>query len=108
MKNTVTMKKWEQIQHVIEETKDADLNRILIVSLKDWNPAVLSPKRKELLMLIREKDIRSESELARSLGRKRPNVVADLKLLEHYGLIKRTRVGKNTISTVEKTQIMIV
>jgi predicted transcriptional regulator len=108
MKEKSTKLSWKQIQEVIEETKGSDFNRILIVSLKDWNPSVLSPRRKELLLLIKEKKVRSESELARMVGRKRPNIVADLKLLEHYGLIKRTRIGKNTVSTVEKTQIMIV
>jgi len=101
-------KKWKRILQVIEETKDSEFKRTLIVSLEDWNPSILSPRRKELLIHIKEGKAMSETELAKLVGRKRPNVVADLKLLQHYGLIRLERVGRKTVPCIEKTQIIIV
>ena len=99
--------KWDGILGVIKRTKDLDVDRILIVPLEEWNPSVLSRERKRLFMTIRKRNIRSEDELARILKRKRPNVVKDLKLLEHYGLIKRERVGKRVVPKIAKTEIII-
>jgi predicted transcriptional regulator len=45
-------------------------------------------------------------ELAKLLKRKRPNVVKDLQLLEHYGLIKTTRKGNKVIP--EKVESLII
>jgi predicted transcriptional regulator len=92
----------------MEMTKDSDFKSFLIVPLEDWNPYLLSPKRKELLEIIRKRKISSETQLAKIVQRKRPNVVADLKLLEHYGLIKLERDGNKMIPKPEKTQIIII
>lgn len=100
--------KWEKIEKIMEMTKDSDYKRFLIVPLEDWNPYLLSPKRKELLKIIRKKKIGSETQLAKIVHRKRPNVVADLKLLEHYGLVKLERNGNKIIPKPEKTQIIII
>lgn len=83
------------------------MERILIVSLEDWNPSILSEKRKKLILMLRKGDVKSETDLARRLGRKRPNVVSDLNLLEHYGLIERTKQGQRVIPRVVKSQIVI-
>jgi predicted transcriptional regulator len=100
-------RKWNEILKIIEGTKDSNLDNTLIVSLEQWNPSILSKKRKELLLAIKNHDIKSEEELARILKRKRPNVVNDLKLLEHYGLLKRVRVGRRVVPRIEKTEIII-
>ncbi len=98
---------WKKILKSIESTKDTNLEKTLIVPLEQWNPSILSKKRKELLIAIKNHNVRSEDELARIVGRKRPNVVNDLKLLEHYGLLKRVRVGKRVVPKLEKTEIII-
>jgi predicted transcriptional regulator len=59
------------------------------------------------LITIRKRNIKSEYELAKILKRKRPNVVKDLKLLEHYGLLTRERVGKRVVPKIAKTEIII-
>jgi predicted transcriptional regulator len=100
-------RKWNNILEIIESTKGANLDKTLVVPLEQWNPSILSRKRKELLLAIKNHDIKSEEELAKIVGRKRPNVVNDLKLLEHYGLLKRVRVGKRVIPKIEKTDIII-
>ena len=107
MKESELRERWKDIQRMIESTKDSDLDRTLIVPLADWNPSILSNKRKRMLLMIKEREIESETHLARLLGRKRPNVVADLKLLEHYGLIERIKQGRRTIPIARKTQIII-
>ena len=100
-------RKWNNILKIIESTKDTNLDKTLIVPLEQWNPSILSEKRKELLIAIRNHNVKSEEELARVVKRKRPNVVNDLKLLEHYGLLKRVRVGKRVVPKIEKTEIII-
>ena len=98
---------WKKILETIESTKDTNLEKTLIVPLEQWNPSILSRKRKELLIAIRNHEVKSEEDLARIVKRKRPNVVNDLKLLEHYGLLKRVRVGKRVVPKLEKTEIII-
>jgi predicted transcriptional regulator len=100
-------RKWNNILEIIENTKGANLDKTLVVPLEQWNPSILSQKRKELLIAIKNHDVKSEDELAKIIKRKRPNVVKDLKLLEHYGLLKRVRVGKRVIPKIEKTDIII-
>ena len=100
-------RKWNNIIEIIESTKGTNLDKTLVVPLEQWNPSILSRKRKELLIAIKNHDIKSEEELARIVKRKRPNVVNDLKLLEHYGLLKRVRVGRRVIPKIEKTDIII-
>ena len=98
---------WKNILKTIDSSKDTDLKKTLIVPLEQWNPSILSTKRKKLLIAIKNHDVKSEDDLARIVKRKRPNVVNDLKLLEHYGLLKRVRVGKRVIPKLEKTEIII-
>ena len=98
---------WKNILKTIDNSKDTNLSKTLIVPLEQWNPSILSTKRKELLIAIKNHDVKSEDDLARIVKRKRPNVVNDLKLLEHYGLLKRVRVGKRVVPKLEKTEIII-
>jgi predicted transcriptional regulator len=91
-------KKWAEVTRIMEETKDSK-DEILIVPLKDWNPTVLSPKRKELLITIKKKLPESETELAKYVHRRRENVLNDLKLLAHYGLVSLKR-NKNKVKPI--------
>ncbi len=107
MKEDDLKEKWGKIKNIIESTRDSDFERILVVPLEEWNPSILSEKRKRLLLRLKAGKIESESDLARQLGRKRPNVMVDLKLLEHYGLIERIKHGRRTVPRVVKNQIVI-
>ncbi len=100
-------KNWKKILETIESTKNTNLEKTLIVPLEQWNPSILSRRRKELLIAIKNHKVKSEDDLAKIVNRKRPNVVNDLKLLEHYGLLKRVRVGKRVIPKLDKTEIII-
>jgi predicted transcriptional regulator len=98
---------WKKILETIESTKETNFDKTLIVPLEQWNPSILSRKRKELIIAIKNHNVKSEDDLAKIVGRKRPNVVNDLKLLEHYGLLKRVRIGKRVVPKLEKTEIII-
>ena len=101
-----TDKKWKKIEQIIKDTKELNVENIIIVPMEDWNPSVLTKKRQEILKVLKTKKIKSEMELAKVLKRKRPNVVKDLQLLEHYGLIKTTRKGNKVVP--EKVESMII
>jgi predicted transcriptional regulator len=88
---------WKKILQIMEKTKDLDVENVLIVPLEDWNPTILSKKRREILKVLRSRNVKSEQELANIVNRKRPNVLKDLKLLEHYGLIKMIRQGNRVV-----------
>lgn len=74
--------------------------------MEDWNPSVLTRKRQEILSALKTNKFNSEMELAIALKRKRPNVVKDLQLLEHYGLIKTTRKGNRVIPKIVESMII--
>lgn len=99
-------KKWKRIEQIILESKELDVENIIIVPMEDWNPSVLTRKRQEILSALKTRKFNSEMELAKALKRKRPNVVKDLQLLEHYGLIKTTRKGNRVMP--EKVESMII
>jgi len=101
-----TSTKWKRIEQIIRESKELDVENIIIVPMEDWNPSVLTRKRQEILSALKNGKFKSEMELAKALKRKRPNVVKDLQLLEHYGLIKTTRKGNRVIP--EKVESMII
>ncbi|MBI5636698.1 MAG: hypothetical protein HZA03_01875 [Nitrospinae bacterium] len=54
----------------------------------------LTPKRLELLHLIREKQPKSLQELSRFSGRNMKNVMTDVSLLENLGLVEMHRAKK--------------
>jgi len=102
-----TMKNWDAIIKEMKKKRTGTEN-VLIVELKDFNPTILSEKRKELLNVIKTKKIKSETQLAQLVKRQRENVVADLKLLEHYGLIERKRIGNKVVPKDINTNIVIL
>jgi len=101
-------KRWKKIIEIMKKTKDLDVDSILIVPKEKWNPSILSKKRTELLIVIENKKPKSETELAKLVKRKRENVVSDLRVLEHYGLVNIKREGKKRVPYLKKTEIMIV
>ena len=60
-------KKWKKIGEIMKNTKELDVENILIVPMEDWNPSVLSPKRKEIIKILKSREVSSEMELAKLL-----------------------------------------
>ena len=90
-------KKWIRMGEILKNTKEFEVKNVLIVPMEDWNPSILSKKRKEILNVLKSKRVNSEMELASVLNRKRPNVLKDLKMLEHYGLVRMVKKGNRMI-----------
>ena len=40
-------RKWNNIIEIIESTKGTNLDKTLVVPLEQWNPSILSRKRKD-------------------------------------------------------------
>ena len=99
-------KKWKKIEQIMKDTKELDMENIIIVPMEDWNPSVLSPKRKEIIKVLKARKVSSEMELAKILKRKRPNVLKDLRLLEHYGLVRAVRKGNRVVPENVKSMII--
>ena len=99
-------KKWKKIGEIMKNTKELDVENILIVPMEDWNPSVLSPKRKEIIKVLKSRKVKSEMELAKILKRERPNVLKDLRLLEHYGLVRAIRKGNKVVPQNVKSMII--
>lgn len=99
-------KKWKKIGEIMKNTKELDVENIIIVPMEEWNPSVLSPKRKEIIKVLKAKRVTSEMELAKILKRKRPNVLKDLRLLEHYGLVRTVRNGNRVVPQNVKSMII--
>jgi predicted transcriptional regulator len=74
----------------------------------NWNPTVLTTARNNLLTVIEEKKPTSITELAKYLNRKRENVYSDLKILEHYGLVKLEKDGNNTVPSRTAYEIRLI
>ncbi|MDO8624930.1 MAG: hypothetical protein Q7R47_02520 [Candidatus Diapherotrites archaeon] len=62
---------------------------------------VLSDERVRLLQALKTKRPKSLYELAGMLGRKYPNVFADIKLLRDLGLVSLKTIGRRTVATVK-------
>ena len=82
---------------IIKNTKEFEVENVIIVPMEDWNPSILSKKRKEILNVLKSERVHSEMELAKVLNRKRPNVLKDLKMLEHYGLVRMEKQGNRVV-----------
>ena len=99
-------KKWKKIGEIMKNTKELDVENILIVPMEDWNPSILSTKRKEIIKVLKSRKVSSEMELAKILKRERPNVLKDLRLLEHYGLVRTVRKGNKVVPQNVKSMII--
>ena len=98
--------KWIKIGEIMKNSKELDVENILIVPMEDWNPSILSTKRKEIIKVLKARKVKSEMELAKILKRERPNVLKDLRLLEHYGLIRTIRKGNKVVPQNIKSMII--
>ncbi len=75
-------------------------------SLSDLNKA-LTPRRLQLISVIRESKPGSVKELASIAGRDVRNVYRDLKLLEGMGFVKLRKEGKEVKPVVDYDEIVI-
>ena len=88
------LEEFVQAGEAIEHGKKVKSEKgVYFASLSGFRKA-LSPKRLELLHLIKEKRPRSLQELSRISGRNMKNVITDVALLENLGLIDLHRAKK--------------
>lgn len=91
--------------------KDPDLvpDRVSIISLsQESKDRILTDKRRALLKTLKENgDIKSITELAEKVGRRRDAVSRDLKFLANYGFIDLERNGKRKVPKVIKDMIVL-
>jgi len=69
-------------------------NKHTLVLTSDLFAKIFSPKRIDLLMTLAKKESHNVTELAKKLGRKFEVVYRDLKLFEHFGLVKLVKEDK--------------
>ena len=81
----------------------------LVLSLDDigkWDK-IFTKKRMEIVRELKKKNPKSETQLANALKRKRENVIYDLKILEHFNIIKRKKEGRRTVIQLNRSLAVI-
>jgi len=73
------------------------VNKKTIILTPELFAKIFSPKRLNLLMTLAKKEEYNITELAKKLERKFEVVYRDLKLFEHFGLVKLIRENKSII-----------
>lgn len=90
------------------EKPELSPSRVLVINLsKSTLEKILTPSRMELIREIREKNPKSVSELAKFVKRSIEAVSRDLNILENYGLLTLTQMGKIKKPEIEKDILMI-
>ncbi len=96
----------ETYMKAVKGKKDKERDTIGVSDFKELK-TLLSPKRLELLKVIKEQEPASIKELAQLVGRNVRNVHRDLVLLEAVGLVKLNRKGKEVKPVVDYDEIVI-
>ncbi len=95
-----TMKKLERGEKVKKETG------VYFTSLEAFRKA-LTPKRLELLHIVKAKNPSSINELARTAKRDIKNVADDVKYLEQIGLIEKKEMDRKTKPVIKYDEILL-
>ena len=83
-------------------------SRVLVIRMsKKGLEKILTSSRMELVRTIKEKEPKSVGALAKLANRPVESVSRDLKILENYGLLTFTQVGRQKIPEIEKDVLMI-
>lgn len=95
-----------------EAIRNPDLtpDRLSVISLsEEFHHRILTPKRLELLKILKEKgeEIESITRLAEEVNRSLESVSRDLKILRNYGFIELSRNGKAKRPLLIKDIILI-
>lgn len=101
------MSEWKKIQKLIEGTKDLDVDSAILIPQKQWHSGILTNAKVDILKALGMFEFRSVSELAKVLGRSRPNVAKDLRYLEHFGLVKTEKDGAKKVPSRVNAVIII-
>lgn len=81
-------------------------DKILIISEKTM-AKIITPKRTELIITIREKKPKTIGELAKILKRPQESISRDLRILHNYGILDFVRIGKTKIPKIERSMLLI-
>ncbi len=83
-------------------------DKAFVIDLEDMDKAsVLTPKRLEILSVLRRGDIKSVSELARRTERRLDAVSHDLRILSDHSLIEFERSGRTKKPMIVKDYIVM-
>jgi predicted transcriptional regulator len=83
-------------------------NRVLVINMsKQSLEKILTPSRMDLVRVIKEKKPESVGGLSKLVNRPLESVSRDLKILENYGLLSLTQVGKQKKPKIEKDILMV-
>ena len=81
----------------------------LILPIEDshkWK-RIFTKERLKIISTLRKRNPISQTDLAKKLGRKRENVIYDLRVLEHLDIVRSERRGKRVIEKLNKNLIVI-
>ena len=96
----------EAYRKAVKGEKYEERDTIGVSDLRELR-TLLSPKRLELLKVIKEQEPASIKELAQLVGRDVRNVHRDLVLLEAVGLVELRRKGREVKPVVDYDEIVI-
>lgn len=83
--------------------------KYLILPIRKTNEwrRIFTDERLRIMSVLRSANPLSETELAEMLGRKRENVIFDLNILKHFGLIRIEKEDNRSIARMNKDVIII-
>jgi len=103
------MNKAEQIKSlvkaIVDEKIDIPDDSLVFFDAESMNE-IITPKRLELISLIRKKHPLSVNALAVLSGRLKQAVVRDLKILEKYGIVAMERAGRFAKPVLKKKYVL--
>ncbi len=103
--------KWESVMGLIRESiKNPDKipDDVLLLSLeKEEITEIFTPKRLEILNMIKKESPETMSGLANKVKRELPSVERDLKILESYGIVSLEKMGREVKPVIGKEIIVL-
>ena len=73
---------------------------------REWK-SIFTEERLRIISILKSANPISQTELAEMLGRKRENVIHDLKVLHHVGLVRFEKEDNKVITKINKDMIII-
>ena len=95
------------LNYLIEEEPEIDGSQVVFVMEKEELTRIITKKRLELLDVISKQNPNTVKELAMRVKREDSAVDRDLKILEHYSLVKLERKGREVTPKVLRKAIVL-
>jgi predicted transcriptional regulator len=93
------------LKGILDGTIDIPDNALVFLEPETMNE-IITPKRLELISLIKKKRPSSVNKLASLSGRLKQAVVRDLKILEKYGLVMMERKGRYAKPVLKRKYVL--